>query len=215
MSTQSYPPRRIVVGYLKGGTGKTTTAVLIALALAAGGDSVALLDTDQANETATLWAHVAGDEWPATVTVERWRDGSAESAAAAAARLARSHRHLVVDTGPGGRAILADVLTVGRDLICPVLASPAEVMSLRPTLEVAAHAAQAHDVRLHVPLTKIRARSVHRREAREHLEDMGLPVLVSEVALLDRYQDAPGTVPDDVGEYADVLTEVIAREGQA
>lgn len=215
MTTPTHPPMALAAGYLKGGTGKSTTAVHLALALATEGDDVALLDTDQANATTTMWRRVAGDEWPANVTVERWHEGGEESAAEACERLRQSHRHLVVDTGPGGRKVLADVLSVARDLVCPILATPAEVMSLRPTLEVASQAATDHGIGLHVLLTKVRKNSVHLREARERLDALGLPVLDATVTLLDRYQDATGTVPTDLGEYADVLEELITERADA
>lgn len=205
----------VAVGYLKGGTGKSTTSVYLALALAAGGDSVALLDTDQANATTTMWHRIAGDEWPDNVTVERWREGDDEGVAEVCARLQREHRHLVVDTGPGGREVLADVLSVARDLVCPMLATKAEVMSLRPTLEVAARAADEHGIALHILLTKVRKKSVHLREARERLAEMDLPVFDAFVTLLDRYMDATGTDPEDRDEYDAVLAELITERADA
>lgn len=213
MTQGKTPPLTIAVGYLKGGTAKSTTAVLLALAIAREtGERVALLDTDQANATTTMWRRVAADDWPESVTVERWTEDGDESAANACTRLLETHRHLVVDTGPGGHAILPDVLTVAKHFVCPVPASPAEVMSLRPTLTVAAHAAANHGAELHVLLTKIDRRTREDRDVREQMDDMGLPVMAADVSLRKRYRDAVGTAPEDVGEYAAVLAELTTDE---
>ena len=215
MTKRKLPRMSVAVGYLKGGTSKTKTAMYLALGLAATGDTVAVLDTDQANATATMWRRLAGDEWPENVTVERWREDDAETVVEACSRLLETHRHLVVDTGPGGREILADVLSVARDLVCPLLASRDEVLSLRTTLEVASQATDEHGIGLHLLLTKVRKNSVLLRESREELEAMGLPVMKSVVTLLDVYQDATGTAPEDLGEYAAVLEELITERADA
>lgn len=215
MTKRTLPRMEVAVGYLKGGTGKTKAAMYLALGLAASGDTVAVLDTDQANASATMWRRLAGDDWPENVTVERWREDSEESAAEACVRLLETHRHLVVDTGPGGGEVLADVLSVARDLVCPTLATKDEVLSLTPTLKVASRAVDEHGIQLHMLLTKVRKNSVLLRESREELEAMGLPVMQATVRLLDAYQDATGTVPDDLGEYADVLQELIRERADA
>lgn len=215
MTKRTLPRMSVAVGYLKGGTSKTKTAMYLALGLAAEGDTVAVLDTDQTNATATMWRRLAGEEWPENVTVERWREDSEETASEACARLLETHRHLVVDTGPGGGEVLEDVLSVARDLVSPMLATRDEVLSLRPTLEVASKATDDYGIALHLLLTKVRKNSVLLRESREELEAMGLPVMQSTVRLLDAYQDATGTVPTDLGEYADVLEELITERADA
>ncbi len=70
---------RICVGNLKGGAGKTTTAVLLVLALllllrqhlrpGAPSPRLLLVDADPEQPQATEWARQAGDRWPDAVTV--------------------------------------------------------------------------------------------------------------------------------------------------
>ncbi|MCA1706153.1 MAG: hypothetical protein LC808_23975, partial [Actinobacteria bacterium] len=58
-----------------------------------------------------------------------------------------------------------------------------------------------------VLLTKVRpTRSA--RDARRGLEAQGLPLMASEVRLREAYATAADTVPRDLGEYEDVLTEL-------
>lgn len=211
MSTEPLPPLALAVGYLKGGTAKSSSATMLALALAhRTGQTVALLDTDQANATVTMWRRVAGDNWPSTVTVERWEETDDETAAEVSRRLLASHDHLVVDTGPGGKDILRDVLTVADDLLCPVPAAPAEVMSLKPTLALAAKASRVRGVELHLLLTKVDKRTTEARETREQMDAMGLPVMATEVPARKFYRTAVGSAPTDFGAYADVLEELVS-----
>lgn len=216
MSTEPLPPLALAVGYLKGGVAKSTSATLLAAALAQRtGQTVALLDTDQANATTTMWRRVAGDGWPELVTVERWEEDDDETAAEVSRRLLGAHDHLVVDTGPGDRDVLRDVLTVADDLLCPVPAAPAEVMSLKPTLSLAAKAARVRGVELHVLLTKVDKRTTEAREVRAQMEAMGLPVMTTEVPLRKSYRTAVATSPNDFGAYADVLDELVSGRTNA
>lgn len=219
MTKGQTPPLTIAVGYLKGGTAKSTTAVMLALGIAAEtGETVALLDTDQANATATGWRRVAGESWPESVTVERWTEGGEEGAAEACKRLLETHRHLVVDTGPGGEKVLSDALTVAHHLVCPMPAAPPEVMSLRPTLNVAAKAAREHGAELHVLLTKVDRRTREARDVREQLAAMELPVMTADVSLRKRYREVVGTAPTaarDMAEYAAVLHELTGERTSA
>ena len=54
---------RLTVGHLKGGTGKTTTAVHLALGLARSGRTL-LVDADPDQDGALAWSQEAAD-WPA------------------------------------------------------------------------------------------------------------------------------------------------------
>jgi hypothetical protein len=66
---------------------------------------------------------------------------------------------------------------------------------------------EEEDASARVLLTKVRpTRSA--RDAREGLEAQGLPIMATEVRLLEAYAAAVDAVPRDLGEYEDVLAEL-------
>ena len=200
-------PVRITVGYLKGGTGKSTTAVMLALALhRATGEPVLLVDADRVNVTTTEWAQLA-DDWPEGVTVERWPDvGLAEKIAAS------GHTgHVVIDTGPSNPDILMAALTTTDYLVVPITATGAEATPLQPTLSAAATIGRIKPIELNFVFTRTKPNTRSLREAKEALSEK-FKVLDTDVPFVLLYMQAFGTVPDDLGAYPQVLAEILGEE---
>ena len=203
---------RIVVGHLKGGTGKTTTAVMLALALSWSGSRVLLVDADGNNSSTYTWREMAGGAWPDNVRVVRWDTLDL-------AKLVRDSEHLfdalVIDTGNNDQ-LLRIALQVANVLVLPVGAQKAEIAKLQSTLDVGAEAAATNEgLHLGVLFTRVPSRSANEAALREHLVvDRGLPVFEVKIPNLVRYQDAFGNVPSSLGAYGPLLTEIQQMRAQ-
>lgn len=201
-------PVRMTVGYLKGGTGKSTTAVLLALALhRATGEPVLLVDADRVNEMTTEWASMA-DDWPEGVTVVRWPD---VDLAGKITEAGHDAGHVVIDTGPSSADILMAALTTTDYLVVPISATGAEATPLQPTLSAAATIGRIKPIELNFVYTRIKPNTRVLREAKAVLSEK-FKVLDTDVPFILLYQSAFGTVPDDLGVYPQVLAEILSEE---
>lgn len=194
---------RVTVGNLKGGAGKTTTAVYAALRLGRDGSRVLLVDADPGQNSALAWSEVAGEEWPASVTVIPW---AVRDLARRVEAVAGDYRHLVIDVGPKNAGMLREALRVSDEFVVPAAPRPIDLHDLGATLAIGE---EYPDVRTVVLLTQVRARSRLGVEARAILTEQGVPLMAAEVALLDAYVLAYGTAPDDLGHYDQVLDELV------
>lgn len=199
---------QVTVGMLKGGASRTTTAVYLALAQwQRDQHPVLLVDADPANGTAFEWSEDA-EGWPSGVSVAYWPLTSL-ARRVDAARAAGEAESVVVDTGNDAAALRA-ALEVTDHLLIPLAPSGTESTRLTPTLEVAAEVAQRRPLALSIVLTRTVHGTNSRREARAALTGMGLDVLETEVPRLERFANAYGTTPTDLGPYAQVLDELHA-----
>lgn len=208
--TQPLPlekPLLITVGNLKGGVGRSTSSVLLALALQRRtGQRVLLVDADGSNGTSYEWSEVAGEEWPSEIQVVYW------PSQLLAKRISEFPHdgHVIVDTGPHDSAILRQALMVSDILLVPIGATPGEAARLRPTLEAAAEVGYNRPIDLSILLTRTKPNTVSLREAKQALVESGLRVLDSEVPFKLLYSQAYGQVPTDLGIYPAVLEEIIS-----
>jgi chromosome partitioning protein len=197
---------RVTFGNLKGGVGKSTSSVFTALGLAATG-RVLLVDADATNRTCLKWSTLAPD-WPSRITVTSWE---VTDLARRVQAVAGDYDHVVIDTGPQRPAILRQALMVTDDLVVTVAPSPVELEQLPDTFSLAAEVDGVSPTFAQVLFVKIRRGTRSSVEARRYLLDHGLPVMTSEVRLLESYPLAYGTVPTDLGEYEFVVKELEAN----
>jgi chromosome partitioning protein len=200
---------RIAVANLKGGTGKTTTAVHLAIGLARTGRTL-LVDGDP-QASALAWSEDAAD-LPMTVIAWPTRD-----LARRVAQVAGDYTHIVIDTPPGHEAIVRQALMAADTLIVTLAPSLMEVGRLGPTFELAAEVEALHPIGTRVLLTRVRSGTTSAREARALLQTNAVPSFVTEIHLRESYAHAYGTVPLDLGEYEGVLGELgdgaVKKEG--
>lgn len=199
-------PLRMTVGNLKGGVGRSTTAIFLALALARRtGQRVLVVDADGANGTAYEWSETAGESWPAGINVVYWPSQML------AKRVQESGHdgHIIIDTAPHDASVLRQALMVSDHLIVPIAATPSEAARLRPTLEAAAEVGINRAIELSILFTRTKQNTLSLRDARAALVDLGLRVLDGDVPNRLMYSQAYGTVPDDLGVYTAVLDEIL------
>lgn len=203
------PAMRITLGNLKGGVGKSTTSVYLALGLAREGGRVLLVDADGTNRTALKWSTLA-DDWPASVTVTGWEVADLARRVQA---VAGDYEHVVIDTGPQRPAILRQALMVTDDLLITVAPSPVELEQLPDTFALAAEVDAISPTFAQVLLVRVKARTRSSVDARAFLTDRDLPVMAADVHHWEAYSLAYGTVPADLGEYDAVLKELSTEAG--
>ncbi len=195
---------RIAVANLKGGTGKTTTAVYLALGLARSGRTL-LVDADP-QASAFSWSEDA-DGFPVTVVPWACRD-----LARRVEQVAGDYDHVVIDTPPQHEGLVRKGLLASDWLILPMAPSALEVARLGPTFALAADVELERPLRTLVLLTRVRVGTRSRREARALLEGRGVPILEAEVRMREAYAAAYGGDVRDLGDYGDVLGELRAIE---
>src|SRR3954453_20027461 len=102
----------IAVGAHKGGTGKTTTSVLLAALLARRGPTV-LIDADRQGSASTWWRLAERhQDWPASLTLEPWRDPMTLPPMAMA--------NAVIDTGPGDPERCRAAMRLADTVVVPI-----------------------------------------------------------------------------------------------
>ncbi|MET7303588.1 ParA family protein [Embleya sp. NPDC005575] len=207
------PPivRTVVVGLLKGGTGKTTTAWFIALWYALQGYKVKLLDADPVSQTAYSW-YVKARKRGYTVPIEVERYPYADIATYIDTCL-EDHDVVVVDVGGGSPDLLMDAVSRAQLVVLPVSPAEADEERVPATLQAAEAGAGRNpgQVLATIVLTKADHRTSLPAEARKELTDANLPLAKTEISAWTHYIRAMGHIPSGLAEYEDLMIE-LSRE---
>jgi chromosome partitioning protein len=196
---------RVTVGNLKGGAGKTTTAVYLALGLAEHGRTL-LIDADPEQPMAFEWSEVAQD-WPADrCTVVRL---ASRDLARRARPMLDDYAHVIFDVGPKNPALLRQAMSLSDLLLVPARPTTADLRELEKTFDLAAEVDAVTALRAAVLLVQVQMSSSATEEARKLLAEIGLPVMGAQVRLLKRFALAFGSAPGRLWDYTDVVGEVM------
>lgn len=196
---------KIAIANLKGGASKTTTAVYLAASLSRAGNKVLLIDADPQG-SALGWSEEAslggGGELPFTVISLPVRDLQK--------RLAQQqgYDHIIVDTPPGYPDIVRSALLAVETVIIPLSPATVEVARLSSTLSLLQEVEPQNPVGFVVLLTRARKGTNSAKLARITLEELGYPVLETEIPLREQFSNSYGTVPDVGTEYDAVFGEL-------
>ncbi|MEU4841727.1 ParA family protein [Nocardia testacea] len=235
MTTQFSQIFRILVATLKGGPGKTTTAILLAVAFANQGRTVAVICADTRTRGATDWCQEAerqGYELPFQLYIWKETEGPLSKYARTVEQQSGAHV-VIIDTGGEQPEAFTHGCLYADLLICPVGPMQGELRRLVPTYQGAmAVNDSGSPIDIAVLLTRVPQQTKGRAaDARENLttnlvdengrpnEDvpyaLGLDVLDTEIVRNVAYDEVYGTIPDDPGDYTDLAKEIDARYAEA
>lgn len=195
---------RVTIAAGKGGTGKTTTAMLTAFALVARGSRVLVVDVDQQQQSCLTWQALAvgeGYEWPASLAVVAW-SRSIE-------RTFDEHDHVLFDCGPRRTDLAREAARRSDALVVPSGPRPADLAELAPIAAAVAELASAgHVIVWGVLLNFVRLGTAAALQAPALVESAGWPLLRTKVPLRESIALAFGTVPPVMGVYLDLAREL-------
>lgn len=195
----------IAVVNLKGGASKTTTSMYLAASLSRAGGRVLLVDADPQG-SALGWSEEAwqgeAPGLPFTVISLPVRDLQK--------RLTQQegYDHIIIDTPPGYPDIVRSALLAVETAIIPLSPATVEVARLSSTLALLQEVEPLNAVGFVVLLTRVRKGTLSARQARSTLEELGYPVLDTEIPLREQFSNSYGTVPDAGTEYDTVYGEL-------
>ncbi|WP_327075683.1 ParA family protein (plasmid) [Kitasatospora purpeofusca] len=204
-----------VVAMLKGGAGKTTSAMYLATVLRALGSTVVVVDADSVSQTAYGWARdaaLAGTPLP--FEVERY---PFPDLGEYVTQLRKEYQHVLVDVGGGNAALLADVLEKATRLIVSLTPSGFDQKQIAATFKQARSAAANHEgsgFAVYVLLVRCDGRTNQPALARRQLEADERPVLETEIPQRVEYERAIDTRPANLDDYRAVWNEITEAEAE-
>lgn len=215
-ATGTTKTRVMVFAGLKGGLGKTTSAMALALALHAIGLSVVVIDADPLSQTARTWAadcESQSDPLPFRV-VGYAMTGLAEYVTNEFIGLLDV---VIIDTGADGERLMRDACRIADDLVMVMGPDDADLKRLPATWQtahlVAAETGRAFSA--HVLLVRCPTSSTMKAAAVENLAKVGITPLSVSVPQAVMYRRMSGTHPQDIGAYTYVAEELTREETTA
>jgi hypothetical protein len=201
-----------VVSMLKGGSRKSTTAMMLAFALTSRRQDVLVIDADHGTQGVTDWAtrvYADGGELPFHVAQWTPRLGLLVPFIQQQVRETLAQR-ILVDVGGEAPEVLRQVVLMATMVISPAGPEQGELARLPATAAIVRPTSVPQAVLLtRVPVEGRGAA----RDARWDLTEAGYDVLATEIPQnRQKYADIWGTVPEDLGAYDTLAAELLERE---
>lgn len=191
---------------LKGGVGKTTSTMHLAAVAAGEGRKVIVLDGDS-EQSALNWSELSAIRHPLPFSVQL----CGERTLINQVRDLRQDGHTVfIDTPPNDRTLLMKASGIADHIVVPVAPTGIDLDRLRGTLQLLSDTSQisGRDLDVAIVLVRFTARKALAREAEELLKDF--PILDTRIRALKTYEEAFGSNPEYLTEYAQVWKELVA-----
>lgn len=208
----------IVIAMLKGGSGKTTSAMMIALHYALAGKRVLVIDGDPISQSAIDWATLAqesGTPLPFEVT----EFASAERIAGRLNQLRDSGQYdvIVVDSGGGSHDYLTFAVSAADQLYLTLAPSKAETRRIDGTFTAVELGAARNPNPLDATIVLVRCDNgaKDRQAWQTQLVRDGHPLAETTIGERVYYLRAYGTCPPHPGEYTDLIEEMEAEQRSA
>ena len=172
----------------KGGVGKSTTAICLAMEALQRGSEVLLVDADPQG-TIRTWNDVANERGAAVPTViamgaTMHRPGQLEV-------LARRYELTIIDCPPRHGDVQRSALMIADAAVLPCGPSAADAWALTASLEMVAEAQTLREgLKAAIVITRKQGRTTLGKAARAVLQQSGTPVLGSELSYRIAYQEA-------------------------
>lgn len=181
------PPRILALAGQKGGAGKTTVAISVAVESMARGRRVLVIDADPQG-SGRLWASAAADLGTEIPTVVGMALGA--QTAAQVLHLASGYDLTVIDCPPQLDAVQRAAMMLSHRVLLPCGPSLLDVGSLGRSIDLVKEAqASKPGLRAALVITRRQHRTTVGREVRAALEASGVPVLRAECTFRVTYQE--------------------------
>lgn len=210
---------RLMIGMIKGGTGKSTSAWMMLCELATRGYRPLGVDADPSSQTLSdCYREAIANGYTVPFEVISWPSPVGLVDGVTKAATERQATAVVIDVGGDGDAIFDQAALYSDELLIPTAPTPPEMRRLPATFTAAARVHALSPIAPQVLLVRTTARARDERDARDFLAGIelpgggtGLPVLDARVPYSVTIPRLFGHVADDTGPYADVLDEILAN----